>query len=187
MELRRARPKLFWIAFFLVGGLGVMWASQNGWELRLLFIPVGSVALLVAGLLAFLVGVALVASAFRPTPIVLDESGLRLRVAGINRSVPWSSVDAMVLEPHQGPSDGTDAPRLLLVPTADADLGVAAEYRNTVDGRPSVVLLGLDSLADSPDQVIRAFVRYAGRHRFVNGVSGPAMPTEAPGPAPQAE
>ncbi|MFC4022008.1 hypothetical protein ACFOW4_29290 [Micromonospora sp. GCM10011542] len=179
MELRRRRPPLFWTAFFLLGGLGIIWASQNGWELRILLVPVGSAALLVVGLIMALGALASLASSFRPAPITLDGSGVRLRVAGLDRSVPWASIDALILEPYQGTLDGAGAPRLLLVPSADADLGAVAEYQNRVDGRSSIILLSLDSLRASPDHVVQVLARYAGQ-RFVNGLSGSAAATRSP-------
>ncbi|MEV1321234.1 hypothetical protein AB0J14_34750 [Micromonospora arborensis] len=171
MELRRSRPHLFWIAFFLLGGLLTMWASQNGWELRVLIVPVGSGPLFVFGLVSCLGALALVASAFRPTPIVIDEAGLRLRVAGINRCVPWASIDAVLLE-RPVSTTGGGVPRLVLVPATGVDVGVAAEYANKVDGRLSIILAGLDSLRASQDEVVRAFERYADG-RFINESSTP--------------
>jgi hypothetical protein len=182
MELHRPRPKFVGIAFFLMAGLFTIWASRNGWQLRVLFVPLGSGALLVVGLIAVLGALAGLASTFRPAPIKLDESGLRLRVAGINRFVPWASVDAVLLEPCAGTLDNAGAPRLLLVPSAEADLGVVAEYQNKVDGRPAIILLSLDSLRESQDQVIQALATCAGQ-RFINGVSDSTMETEPPGSA----
>jgi hypothetical protein len=174
MELRRRRPNLFWLAFFLLGGLVIIWASQNGWEMRLLFVPLGSTALLIVGLISVLGALAVLASSFRPTPIVVSESGLRLRVAGIDRSVPWTSIDALILEPYQATPDTLPAPRLLLVPSADANLGKVAEYQNKVDGRLSIILLELDSLRAPQGQVIQALATYAGQ-RFINGVPNSAV------------
>jgi hypothetical protein len=180
MELRRARPKFIWIAVVLLAGLVTVWASQNGWELRILLVPVGSGALLVLGLIAVLGALAGLANSFRPAPMALDESGLRLRVAGINQFVPWASVDAVILEPCAATLNKTSAPRLLLVPSAGANLGVAAEYKNKVDGRSSIILLPLDTIRETYDQVVDAFATYAGQ-RFVNGVSGFEMGAERPG------
>ncbi|MET7670210.1 hypothetical protein [Micromonospora luteifusca] len=173
MELRRSRPHLFWIAFFLLGGLLTMWASQHGWELRVLIVPVGSGPLFLFGLVSFLGALALGASAFRPSPIFIDETGLRLHVAGIKRSVPWASIDAVFLEPPVSTAQGAGFPRLVLVPATGVNVGVDAEYTNKVDGRPSIILVGLDSLRASEDEVVRAFERYA-EGRFINEPSVPA-------------
>ena len=64
------------------------------------------------------------------------------------------------------------------MPSRDADLGVVAEYRNKVDGRPSIILLSLDSLRESEDQVIQALQTYGGQ-RFINGSSDPAVATHS--------
>ncbi len=87
------------------------------------------------------------------------------------------------LEPHQGTLDSSGAPRLLLVPSADANLGTAAEYQNKVDGRHSIVLLSLDSLREPPEKAIRVLATYAGQ-RFINGTPDPAVETESPGIPP---
>ncbi|MFI6757620.1 hypothetical protein ACIBF5_00555 [Micromonospora sp. NPDC050417] len=178
MELHRRRPHLFWIAFILVGGILGIWASQNGWGLRILIVPLGSGALLVVSLIMVLGALAGLASTLRPAPIVLDETGLRLRAEGINQLVPWASIDALILEPRHGASDNSSGPRLLLVPSADADLGTVAEYQNKVDGRPSIILLPIDSLRASQDQVVQALATYAGQ-RFINGASDSAVETES--------
>ncbi|MEV4514617.1 hypothetical protein AB0K00_37360 [Dactylosporangium sp. NPDC049525] len=73
------------------------------------------------------------------------------------RSVGWASIEAIMFEPRP---DGH--PRLVLVPAAGADLGVPAEYRNGVDGRPSVILVNIADVRESPDQVRAALQRYAG-------------------------
>ncbi|MGC4749215.1 hypothetical protein ACLQ28_26700 [Micromonospora sp. DT201] len=77
------------------------------------------------------------------------------------------SIDAVLLEPPVSTADGAGVPRLVLVPATGVDVGVAAEYPNKVDGRLSIILVGLDSLRASQDEVVRAFERYADG-RFVN-------------------
>jgi len=47
MTLHRSREYLVLSLAMLLGGPLLLWASQNGWELRLLFIPIGSTALFV--------------------------------------------------------------------------------------------------------------------------------------------
>lgn len=129
MELHRRHPNHFLVFFFLLGGIVTIWAPQNGWQLRFLVVSVGSAPLFTAGLIMTLGALASLASTFRPAPIALSQSALRLRAGGINGSVPWTSIDALLLEPHQGTLDSSGAPRLLLFPSADANLGTAAEYQ----------------------------------------------------------
>ncbi|GAA1397234.1 hypothetical protein [Catellatospora coxensis] len=178
MVLHRARPPYLGLAFFFLAGLFVIWSSMNGWELRFLFIPLGSGALFGIGLLSVLIPLGVLASAFRPAPVVLDASGLTLRTAGIKRTLPWPAVDALILEPYAGEhASRTDASgpiaRLVLVPAAGVDLGVAADYRNIVDGRPSVILVSVQALRASSTEVAGALAHYAGA-RFIDGlIPGP--------------
>ncbi|GAA2605047.1 hypothetical protein GCM10010399_40120 [Dactylosporangium fulvum] len=97
--------------------------------------------------------------------MVISEAGLALRVAGINRAVPWSAIDAVLVEAHVDTTDNSRTLRLVLVPAQGADLGVPAAYQNTVDGRPSVVLLDLDEIHDA-ESAIQALGRFA-HDRFV--------------------
>ncbi|GAA0909354.1 hypothetical protein GCM10009557_83890 [Virgisporangium ochraceum] len=53
-------------------------------------------------------------------------------------------------------------PRLVLVPAAGVDLGVPAEYRNSVDGRASIILLSTSDVRETPDRIDAALRRYAG-------------------------
>ena len=80
-------------------------------------------------------------------------------VAGNSRSLPWTAVDTVLLEP---PATAKGKPQLVLVPADGADLGVRAEYRNKLDGRPSVVLLSLDALHESQEEIVSALSTYAG-------------------------
>ncbi|MFC7243324.1 hypothetical protein ACFQO7_12630 [Catellatospora aurea] len=175
MVLHRARPPYLGVAFFFLAGLFVIWSSMNGWELRFLFIPLGSGALFGIGLLSVLISLAVLVAAFRPAPVVLDTSGLALRTAGIKRTLPWSAVEALVLEPFTEEVGGRTetTARLVLVPAAGVDLGVATEYRDIVGGRPSVILVSVKSLRASTAEVAGALAHYAGG-RFVDGLTTPA-------------
>jgi hypothetical protein len=167
MTLHRSRDTLVWGVVFLLGAPILLWASQNGWELRILFIPLGPGSMFVFGLIAAIIGVLSLASRLFPFGFVIDESGLRLRrVGGISRSVPWAAVAAVILEP---PVTAKGKPVLVLVPADGADLGVSATYPNKLDGRPSVVLLSLDDLRESQDDIARALSTYAGS-RFTDMV-----------------
>ncbi|GIF98489.1 hypothetical protein [Catellatospora citrea] len=177
MVLHRARPPYLGVAFFLLGGFVLIWSSLNGWELRFLFIPLGSGALFGFGLLSAVCALGVLAAAFRPAPVVLDESGLALRTAGIKRTLPWSAVDAVLLEPYTEQVGGRTetTARLILVPAAGVDLGVSTDYRNMIDGRPSVILVSLKSVRVSTAEVTTALTRYAGG-RFVDGVTTTITP-----------
>jgi hypothetical protein len=160
MQLHRSRDTVLWGVIFLLGAPILLWASQNGWELRILFFPVGSGALFVFGVLCLIAGVLSLLSRLMPFEFAIDESGLRLRrVAGINRSLPWAAVDAVILEP---PATPKGKPVLVLVPAEGADLGRRADYANKLDGRPSVSLISLDSLRESQDDIARALSTYGG-------------------------
>lgn len=170
MQLHRSRSSLVACLLFLVAGPAIVWASQNGWELRLLFIPVGSGALFALGGLTTIGAAIALVNRLLPFEFAMDELGLRLRrVAGISRSLPWAAVAAVILEP---PTVDKGKPRLILVPADGADLGVATEYANKLDGRPSVVLLALDALKESQDEIARALSTYAGP-RFHDMVGQP--------------
>jgi hypothetical protein len=166
MTLHYRRPNFVVLGLFLLGGLVAIYASQTGYELRLLFIPLGSVALLVVGALAILFAAWGVRRAFRPDPVVIQLDGLRLRVAGVNRVVPWEAIDAVLLEPYTNPGSESRTHRLVIVPAAGADLWVAASYQNQVDGRASIILLALDEIRESHGEVSQALMGHAGQ-RFV--------------------
>ena len=74
--------------------------------------------------LSLLLGGGLVAIGLRPFRFHIGVQGLTLRLAGINRLVPWAAIDAIVIEqPEPGRSSRNPAPRLLLVPAEGVDLG----------------------------------------------------------------
>jgi hypothetical protein len=175
MELHRAQPNYVMVAFFFLGGLVCAWLALDGWEIRLLFIPLGSTALLVLGLLMAVGAAAAVAFSFRPGPLVIGESGLQVRAAGIARVLPWTAVDALVLEPYDDAAK-RDTMRLVLVPAAGVDLGVEVEYANKVDGREGVILFAFTDVREPVADVARVLATYAGP-RFVSGVSGQTGPS----------
>ncbi|WP_249714823.1 hypothetical protein [Rhizomonospora bruguierae] len=179
MTLHRRWSQLFTVALFLVGGPVMIWSAQHGSQLRILFIPLGSGALFAVGAIATVGALWGLYVVSRGAPITLDEMGMFPRVSGINRFLPWAAVAAVILEPA---AEGAGAPRLVLVPAPGVDLGVKAEYRNQVDGRPGVVLLTVDAVRESPEQIVEAFTRYAGS-RFVNGAAPSTMEQPGDGPA----
>jgi hypothetical protein len=166
MTLRYRWSNLIVNAIVFLCALWVIYASQTGYELRILVFPVGSNALLVAGVLAALASLYGLRHLFRPHPIHIDEPGLTLRMSGINQTVPWTALDAVILEPH---ADGRSVTaRLLLVPAVGVDLGKKADHPSPIDGRPSIALLSLNEIREPKDHVAKTLARYAGP-RFVDG------------------
>ncbi|WP_203934349.1 hypothetical protein [Virgisporangium ochraceum] len=106
------------------------------------------------------VGLLFLYPGLKPFRFRIDGHGLTLRLpdeSALARSVGWGSVEAIMLEPRP---DGP--PRLVLVPAAGVDLGVPAEYRNSVDGRASIILLSTSDVRETPDRIDAALRRYAG-------------------------
>ncbi|MFF5225984.1 hypothetical protein [Dactylosporangium sp. NPDC000521] len=167
MTLHYRRPKFWLLALYFLAGCGVIWASRTGTELTVLvFINLGSTALLILGGLAIVFSLWQLREAFRPDPVVIGEAGLQLKVAGINRLVPWGAIDAVFLEPYVNPGSDTRTHRLVLTPAPGVDLGAKTDYSNQTDGRPSIVLLALDETLHTANEVAQALAAYAGQ-RFV--------------------
>jgi len=162
------RRHLLAAALWAVGGVVLVWASQNGYELRLLFVPLGSLALLLFGVLAFAAALYPLRLLLRPDPVIIGEAGLLVRTAGINGLVPWPAVESVLLATHVDPTSGNRTTRLVLVPAVGAGLGVPAESAG--DGRPSVVLLSIEDIREAADQVAEALRRFAGP-RFVDATT----------------
>jgi len=162
------RRHLLAAALWAVGGVVLVWASQNGYELRLLFVPLGSLALLLFGVLAFAAALYPLRLLLRPDPVIIGEAGLLVRTAGINGLVPWPAVESVLLATHVDPTSGNRTTRLVLVPAVGAGRGVPAESAG--DGRPSVVLLSIEDIREAADQVAEALRRFAGP-RFVDATT----------------
>lgn len=168
MAFKRTRPPLFEIAVLLwvaACGLGLVAVSMTGGELVFQKLPLGTAGTRVVGMLVLATGLVCVAKrgyfALR-VPIVVDETGLRLCLTSIRRFVPWSSISAVILQPYPGSISGKGKPRLVLVPADATALGVPTRYRNTVDGRPSILLLSLNVMRESEQQVVATFTAFAG-------------------------
>ncbi|MEV4510242.1 hypothetical protein AB0K00_14905 [Dactylosporangium sp. NPDC049525] len=177
MTLHYRPPNFIMLGLYFLAGAFVIYTSQTGYELTVLFIPLGSTALLIFGLLPILGALWGVRQALRPDPVTIDQTGLVLRVAGINRVVPWAAIAAVFLEPHVNPGNDTRTHRLVIVPAPGVDLGTAANYQNKADGRPSIILVALDDLRESYAEVTQALATYAGP-RLAAQVSNPE-----PGPS----
>lgn len=162
MTLHYHRPNFVMIGLYFLAGLVLAYFALTGYELRILFIPLGPIPLLIVAVLSVLFGCWSLRQAFRPDPVHIDEAGLRLRVAGINRVVPWGAIDAVHLEPYANPGDDSRTHRLVVVPAPGVDLGRVADHRNQADGRQSIVLLELDETMHTFPEVAQVLAMYAG-------------------------
>ncbi|WFE30088.1 DivIVA domain-containing protein [Solwaraspora sp. WMMD791] len=158
MELHKRRGGLvIGVAVALAGAI-VLLCLPIGWPIRIL-LWVGGAALL---------GV-LTVRTVRPFRFRIGPDGLTFGSGGATRSVPWTDVAAVVLDQPSAGAGGGDrpSPRLLLAPAGGADVGLPTTASSTAyDGR-CAVLLDLDDVVESPDQVAEALTRYAG-DRFVD-------------------
>ncbi|GIJ79250.1 hypothetical protein SAMN05443287_11073 [Micromonospora phaseoli] len=153
MELRRRRGALvLGLVFFATGAfvLGCFeYLTVLGW---------------IVGLLALLVGGGVVLAERRPFRFHIGPNGMVLRVASLNRAVPWTEVDAIVLD-QQVPTIGEKQPissSLLLVPPTNSFVEGPLDGRSPVDGRPALILLDLADVRQSVDEVAAALARFAG-------------------------
>ncbi|MBQ1051236.1 hypothetical protein KBX50_22525 [Micromonospora sp. C51] len=152
MELRRGRGPLVLGLFFFVTGvflLGCFELTVPGW---------------IIGLLALLIGGGIVLAERRPFRFHIGPDGLAVRVAGLNRAVPWAEIDAIILD-QEVPTIGVKHPidsRLLLVPAAGSTIDGPFDGQSPIDGRPALVLLDLADVTQSLDEVAAALTRFAG-------------------------
>ncbi|MEG3632181.1 hypothetical protein [Micromonospora palythoicola] len=157
MELRKTRGPLVLGLFFFVTGvflLGCFELSVLGW---------------IVGLIALLVGGGIVFAERRPFTFKIGPNGLAVRVAGLNRAVPWAEIDAIILD-QQVPTIGEKQPIhscLLLVPAAGSTIDGPFDGQSPTDGRRALVLLDLADVSQSLDEVAVALARFAGS-RFVD-------------------
>lgn len=157
MELHKRRGGLATAVTLLVVG-----------ALLLLCLPIDEPmsTLLALGLAAggVLVGGLVIYQAVRPFRFRIGPDGLTMQSRGATRSIPWDGVAAVVLDQPAPGAGGPDrqGPRLLLAAADGADVGLPMTASSTAyDGR-CAVLLGLDDVRESPDQVAEALTRYAG-------------------------
>jgi hypothetical protein len=91
----------------------------------------------------------------------VDERGIDARVEGIECKLPWSGIDMLLIEPHDGKA------RIVVVPSSEAPLPPEARHINTLDTRKSIKLGWLHHYESGDVPVIEALAKYA-RQRFVN-------------------
>lgn len=162
MELRRDRH-LPSAIFLLLCGVVFL----TGFRPQSMFTQV---LVLLAGAAALIGGIRLLVRGLRPWRFGIGADGLTLRQAGLDRTLGWHEIESLILHlpvPEVAANSQARSPRLLLVPATGVDLGRPADVPSPVDDRPSVLLLDLSDVKDSPDDVAGALAAAGGR-RFVD-------------------
>ncbi|MEV4760626.1 hypothetical protein AB0J86_36745 [Micromonospora sp. NPDC049559] len=112
----------------------------------------------------------------------IGPAGLAVRHRGVDQSLPWPDIDALVLnQPLASWGDQPLAPGVplpLLVPAAgSAAARLPRTARHPIDGRPAVRLLDLNEVRESPDEVAEALARHGGeRFTDVRALQGKWVP-----------
>ncbi|WP_341719244.1 DivIVA domain-containing protein [Micromonospora sp. FIMYZ51] len=135
--------------FFAVGAFALIYLvppSTGKWI-------IGGVWLLAAG--------AFVGYQRRSFKFHIGADGLTLRVAGLNRLVPWAEIDTLILDRSQ------QSTILLLVPAVASTIDRPLTARSPIDGREALLLLDLDRVRQPADEVAAALARFGG-NRFVD-------------------
>ena len=150
MELQRSRRRpAIGIVLIAIGALTLVCGG-------------GSVLSWVITGILLMFGVVFVAGALRPFRFRIDVDGLTLRVAGLDRLVPWPEIDAIILdEPVPDPGHDT-SPFLLLVPAAGSIIDLPLTGTSPLDGRAGLVLLDLDHVRQQTDDIAAALARFGG-------------------------
>ncbi|TCB90999.1 DivIVA domain-containing protein [Micromonospora zingiberis] len=158
MELTRIRPSLPLGVILLLLGPALLWWADSP--------TVMTAAVAVA---AVVFGVRMVTAALRPFRFRIGADGLDLRVAGLNRMVPWHEIDAIVLS--QPAAVAGSSPSLLLVPATGA-VDRPLTGRSPIDGREGLALLDLGTVRQPAAEVAAALARFGGR-RFLDARQHP--------------
>jgi hypothetical protein len=162
MELRQNRRRQI---FTLILGAAAALLLVCGFE------AMGGFLLLVSLVLAF--------KEMRPFRFRILPEGLDIKHRGIARTVPWSEVDAIVLDQPPVAPGGMSAPRVLLIPATGSDLVGQLDAKHPLDGRPAREVLKTDRVVDSPDDIAAALGTVSGG-RFADLRNAVAI---TPGPA----
>lgn len=167
MELHRRRGGLVGgVTLLVVVALGLLCLPIDGPVSALLAVALGVGGAVAGGVLIF--------RAARPFQFRIGPDGLTMRGKGGTRTIPWADVEAVILDqPAPGSGNDRPSPRLLLAAAAGADIGLPTTASSPAHEGGCAVLLDLDDVVESPDQVAEALTRYAG-HRFVNALPSPA-------------
>ncbi|MEU5945954.1 hypothetical protein ABZ793_10375 [Micromonospora sp. NPDC047465] len=156
MELRKSRRLLVAGIVFLAFGVLVLLCAAGSSS--------PSVGAWLFGGVAALMGGAFAVSELKPFRFHIGVEGLTLRLAGLDRLVPWAEIDSVILDepvPTPGGRKPT-SPSLLLVPATGSTIDRPRTGRSPLDGRPALVLLDLDDVRQSADEVAAALARFGG-------------------------
>ncbi len=170
MELRRSRKLLVGCAFFGIAGAGLLLTAGD----RM------STGRMVLGSAGAFIALGLLIQQVRPFRFRILPEGLDVRHRGIARTVPWSEIEAIVLDqPPVAHGESVPSPlRFLLIPAAGADLAARVDAKHPIDGRPARVLLEPKDVTDEPDAIAQAFAsvsggRFTDLRGLVETTSGP--------------
>ncbi|GIJ19781.1 DivIVA domain-containing protein [Micromonospora lutea] len=177
MELRRNRRSLALGVLLLAFGVSLLLGKESP----------GTGVWIVAGA-ALLTGGWITARSLRPFRFRIGVDGLDLRVAGLNRLVPWAEIDAIVLgQPTRAAGAALPTLSLLLVPGVGSTIDRPLTSHSPVDGRPALALLDLADVRETADEVAAELHRVSGgrftdarqdridARRGEQGVSGPVF------------
>ena len=160
MELRRKRYLLLGPVPLAIGLALLLYAVWLGWP--------WAIALFVLGAIAALWGASISSDTLRPFRVHIGPDGLRLRLRGINRLVPWDEIAAVVIDWRTPDISKNDLsfPRLLLVPAEAAGTDLRPTDTSPVDGRPCLSLFRLQGCSRSrgPDRPRACAVRRGPLH-----------------------
>ncbi|MEV6810581.1 DivIVA domain-containing protein [Micromonospora sp. NPDC051296] len=151
MKLRRRQPRLVNRLILVTIGAVV---------LRIIA-PSPTLTWVLGGIVLLTLGV-LVADRLRPFRFHIGADGLDLRVAGLNRLVPWAEIDAVILDQPAAGGSGSRSPSLLMVPATGSAIDPPLTGRSPVDNRPALTLLDLDRIQQPADEVAAALARFGG-------------------------
>ncbi|MEV6810582.1 hypothetical protein [Micromonospora sp. NPDC051296] len=117
----------------------------------------------VLGGLWLLAAGAFVAYQLRPFRFHIGADGLDLRVAGLNRLVPWAEIETVILgQPLPSGGRKRKPASLLLVPAVASTIDRPLTGRSPIDDRPALVLVSLDHIQQPADEVAAALTRFGG-------------------------
>ncbi|MFG3710196.1 hypothetical protein [Micromonospora sp. NPDC047730] len=156
MELRKSRRLLVAGIVFLAFGVLVLLCAAGSSS--------PSVGAWLFGGIVALMGGAFAVSELKPFRFHIGADGLTLRLAGLDRLVPWAEIDSIILDepvPTPGGKKST-SPSLMLVPATGSTIDRPRTGRSPVDGRTALVLLDLDDVRQSADEVAAALARFGG-------------------------